>query len=76
MPVDISARIWDVYVFEGDRALIWAFVGLLAKLEGILYGDTNEILSTLGWSSGELWDVGSEDDFMMVMRSIADRDTT
>lgn len=73
MPIDIAARIWDVYVFEGDKALIWATVTLLSKLEGQLYGSEEELLSILGWSAGDLWDIGSEDDFMTEMRTIADR---
>ena len=82
MPIDIAARIWDVYVFEGDKALVWATVSLLSKLEGQLYGSEEELLSILGWSTadagdagdaGDLWDIGSEDDFMAEMRIIADR---
>ena len=77
MPVDIAARIWDVFVFEGDRALVWAFVCLLSTLEGSLYGDANEILSTLGWpNNDDLWNIGAEDDFIARMRGIADCNIT
>jgi hypothetical protein len=68
--VDISSRIWDVYVFEGDKALIRAAVGTLWRLEGRLYGGKEEVLDILGWSRGsDSWDAGSGDDFMKAVRS-------
>ncbi|KAI9701387.1 MAG: hypothetical protein M1820_006478 [Bogoriella megaspora] len=78
--VDEASRLWDVYVFEGDRVLIRAVVGCLIKLEGKLYGTREEILSVLGWpdanpatagsgkQSSRMWDVGSEEDFMVAVR--------
>jgi len=68
--MDIASRIFDVYAFEGDAALIRAAVGTLAKLEGRLYGSRGEILEILGSAKGGPWDLGKEDDFMMVMREM------
>lgn len=68
--MDIASRIFDVYVFEGDAALIRACVGTLAKLEGRLYGTREEVLELLGSAKGEPWDLGKEDDFMDVMREM------
>jgi hypothetical protein len=67
--MDIASRIWDVYVFEGDKALVRAAVGILAKLEGRLYGNKQEILDVLGSSSGTC-DLGTEDSFMKIVREM------
>ncbi|KAF2842801.1 hypothetical protein M501DRAFT_993572 [Patellaria atrata CBS 101060] len=67
--IDIASRIWDVYVFEGDKALIRAAVGALVSLEGKLYGTKDEVLDLLGWPANKRWDVGNEDDFMRNMRT-------
>ena len=77
--VDEASRLWDVYVFEGDKVLIRAVVGCLIRLEGKLYGSKEEILKVLGWPnvdaatalenpSPRLWDVGTEEDFMTAVR--------
>lgn len=68
--MDIASRIFDVYVFEGDAALIRASVGTFAKLESRLYGSHDEILELLGSSKGGPWDMGKEDEFMAVMREM------
>jgi hypothetical protein len=67
--MDIASRIWDVYVFEGDKAIVRAVVGALAKLEGRLYGNKQEILNVLG-SSRAACDLGPEDDFMRLVREM------
>ncbi|KZF26786.1 RabGAP/TBC [Xylona heveae TC161] len=69
VPLDIVTRIWDVYVFEGDKFLVRTAVALLAKLESKLYGNRGEVLKEIGWSSTTTWDLGREDDFMMSVRS-------
>ncbi|KAL9095603.1 MAG: hypothetical protein Q9165_002035 [Trypethelium subeluteriae] len=77
--VDEASRLWDVYVFEGDKVLIRAVVGCLMRLEGRLYGNREEILKVLGWPdlnvnadpanpSSRLWDVGDEEEFMKAVR--------
>ena len=68
--MDIASRIFDVYVFEGDAALIRASVGTLAKLEGRLYGSHHEILELLGSAQSSPWDLGKEDEFMAMMREM------
>jgi hypothetical protein len=68
--MDIATRIFDVYVFEGDAALIRASVGTLAKLEGRLYGSREEILELLASAKGVPWDLGRDDEFMSVMREM------
>ena len=77
--VDDVSRLWDVYVFEGDKVLIRAAVGILIRLEGNLYGKRDEILEVLGWPSldlatgidkpsSRLWNVGTEEEFMRAVR--------
>jgi hypothetical protein len=67
--MDIASRIWDIYVFEGDKALVRAAVGVLAKLEGQLYGSKQEILNVLGSSCGAC-NLGPEDDFIRLVRDM------
>lgn len=38
LPLDAAARLWDVYVFEGDKLLIRAAVALMAENEMSLLG--------------------------------------
>jgi hypothetical protein len=68
--MDIASRIWDVYAFEGDKALVRAAVGVLARLEGRLYGNKQEILDVLGSSASGAWDLGPEDEFMAIVREM------
>jgi hypothetical protein len=68
--MDIASRIWDVYVFEGDKALVRAAVGTLAKLEGRLYGSREEILAVLGSAVNGQWDLGPEDEFIQLVRDM------
>jgi hypothetical protein len=63
-----AARIWDVYVFEGDKVLTRAAVAVLCKLEPKLYGQREEILDVISWRNERKWDVGSEDEFMKAVR--------
>ncbi|EME39561.1 hypothetical protein DOTSEDRAFT_75278 [Dothistroma septosporum NZE10] len=62
------SRIWDVFVFEGDRALIRAAVAVLGTLESKLYGSRQEILKHIGWCNENRWDIGTEDEFINAMR--------
>lgn len=41
LPLDAAARLWDVYVFEGDKLLIRAAVALLTENEMSLLGATS-----------------------------------
>lgn len=40
LPLDAAARLWDVYVFEGDKVLVRAAVALLVEREMSLLGAT------------------------------------
>ena len=62
---DIASRVMDIYVFEGDKMLVRAAVGTLARLESRLYGSRDEVLDTLG---KERWEVGDEEEFMKAVR--------
>lgn len=53
LPLDEAARLWDVYVFEGDSVLIRATVALLLQKEMALLGtktleEVNTVLSSIG----------------------------
>jgi len=67
---DTASRIWDVYIFENDKILIRAVVGLLSRLESKLYGSKEEVLSVLGWEANtEVWkSIGTEDEVMKAVR--------
>ncbi|KAK3701072.1 hypothetical protein LTR37_015634 [Vermiconidia calcicola] len=68
LPATHVSRIWDIFVFEGDKALVRAAVAALGKLEGSLYGSRDEILDILSWRNEKGWDVGSEEEFMKAVR--------
>ncbi|OQO08842.1 hypothetical protein B0A48_05732 [Cryoendolithus antarcticus] len=68
VPYEHVARIWDVYVFEGDKALVRGAVAVLCKLESKLYGSREEVLDLLSWRHEGRWALGSEDDFMKSVR--------
>lgn len=66
--LDISSRIIDVYVFEGDKTLVRAAVATLAALEGKLYGSKDEILSVTGGEG--MWELGPEEEFLNLVREM------
>jgi hypothetical protein len=68
LPPEHVSRIWDVFAFEGDKALIRAAVAILGRLESKLYGGREEILELIGWQNERRWDLGSEDEFMSAVR--------
>jgi hypothetical protein len=78
--LDIASRVMDVYVFEGDGTLIGAAVAVLASLEGRLYGEREDVVQTLALTGGAeeglvekpKWELGGEDAFMELVRSIVD----
>jgi hypothetical protein len=79
-------RVWDCWVFEGDRVLVRTAVAVLSSLEGQIMGFEGEqttrkrrVVETLGWGfSGRkaksgCWDldgVGDVDTFMKVVKSM------
>lgn len=73
MRADVAARIWDVYVFEGDKLLIRAFSGLLSRLESQLYGSEEDVLQLLGWAaSSTSFHSGIGPDTDAILKSIRD----
>ncbi|PKS06255.1 hypothetical protein jhhlp_007001 [Lomentospora prolificans] len=76
LAVDEAARLWDVYVFEGDAVLIRAAVALLVWEEGPLLAatsisDVRTILRGGGSSTRQkkvLGEVGAEDRWMQAVR--------
>ena len=68
LPTELVARVWDIFVFEGDKALIRAAVACLGRLERRLYGSREEILDVVSWRNEKLWDLGPEEDFIKAVR--------
>ena len=68
LPTEHVSRIWDIFVFEGDKALIRAAVAVLGQLERSLYGTRNEILDIVSWRAEKRCDVGSEEEFIKAVR--------
>lgn len=68
IPTELVARIWDIFVFEGDRVLVRAAVAVLGQLERRLYGTREEILDVLSWRNEGYWDLGLEEDFIKAVR--------
>ncbi|CAI4216071.1 unnamed protein product [Parascedosporium putredinis] len=76
LAIDEAARLWDVYVFEGDAVLIRAAVALLLWEEGPLLAareaaDVRAVLAGSGAGAREkkaLAEVGAEDRWMQAVR--------
>lgn len=68
LPPEHVSRVWDVFVFEGDKALIRTAVAVLGKLESRLYGSRDEVLDVISWRAEARWSVGDEEDFMRAVR--------
>ncbi|KAF7196049.1 TBC domain-containing protein C23D3.03c [Pseudocercospora fuligena] len=68
LPHEHVSRIWDIFVFEGDKTLIRAAVAVLGKLESKLYTTREEVLELIGWRNENFWDFGSEDEFVEAVR--------
>ena len=68
LPHQHVCRIWDIFAFEGDTALIRAAVAVLGRLESRLYVSKDEVLDLVSWRNECRWEVGSEDDFIRAVR--------
>ncbi|KAF5976708.1 hypothetical protein FBULB1_6842 [Fusarium bulbicola] len=76
LAIDEAARLWDVYVFEGDALLIRAAVALLLSREMTLLGakTAEEVKTILDGRNAKVssarvaGEVGAEDKFMMSVR--------
>ena len=68
LPAEHVSRIWDIYVFEGEKALVRAAVAVLGRLESKLYGSKQEVLDLLSWRNEKTWNLGTEDEFIKAVR--------
>jgi hypothetical protein len=68
LPPTHVARVWDLYAFEGDRALIRSAVAVLGCLESKLYGTKDEVLNIISWRCENMWDLGDEEVFVGAIR--------
>lgn len=76
LAIDEAARLWDVYVFEGDALLVRAAVAFLLSREMSLLGTktASEVKTTLSERNAKVApvrlasEVGAEDKFMMSVR--------
>ncbi|KAK5122387.1 hypothetical protein LTR85_003971 [Meristemomyces frigidus] len=68
LPPEHVSRVWDIFVFEGDKALVRAAVAVLARLEPKLYGCKEEVLDLLSWRNEKDWDIGTEEEFIKAVR--------
>lgn len=70
LPLEHACRLWDVFVFEGDRTLIRGAVAVLSLLEGRLYAGREAVLDVLGWRNerGVWGKVGGEEEFVIALR--------
>lgn len=75
LPTEHVCRIWDIFVFEGDKALIRAAVAVLGRLERNLYGSRDEILDIISWRKEQTWNVGSAEDFIKAVREAGKADS-
>lgn len=76
LAIDEAARLWDVYVFEGDALLVRAAVALLLSREMALLGSktSEEVVAVMArvnsspGSARAVGEVGAEDRFMAAVR--------
>ena len=68
MPPEHVSRIWDIWMFDGDKTLVRAAVAVLGRLESKLYGSGKEVLDIISWHNEKKWPVGTEDDFIRAVK--------
>lgn len=68
LPPEHVARLWDLYVFEGDKLLVRAAVAVLGKLEPRLYGARDEVFDLVSWRNEGRWDLGEGEEFVRAIR--------
>lgn len=77
LAIDEAARLWDVYVFEGDALLVRAAVAILLEREMDLLGSKtpDEVWAVMSKSSASntapraVGELGAEDKFIQAVRS-------
>lgn len=65
--LDVTFRIWDVMLFEGDSFMFRVALATLAKLEPYLYGSKEEIMEAL---QSDKLQRETEDEFMDAVRQV------
>ena len=70
MPFDVLARVWDIFVFEGDKILLCTAVAVLLHFEMRLYETQDEVLRTLTMGP---WDLGKVDVFIKRIADIREK---
>jgi Rab-GTPase-TBC domain len=71
LSIDIATRLWDIFAFEADVAVVRAAVAVLACLEGRLYGGRLDEVCREVDSCGEgWWPLGGVDGFVARMREV------
>lgn len=65
--LDVTFRIWDVMLFEGDSFMFRVALATLAKLEPYLYGSKDEIMAQL---QSDKLQRETEDEFMDAVRQV------
>lgn len=65
--LDVTFRIWDVMLFEGDSFMFRVALATLAKLEPYLYGSKEDIVTQL---QSEKLKRETEDEFMEAVRQV------
>ncbi|TKA26335.1 hypothetical protein B0A50_05114 [Salinomyces thailandicus] len=68
------SRVWDIFVFEGDKTLVRAAVAVFGRLESKLYGTRSEILDLVSWRNERDWPIGTEDEFIQAVRDAGKAD--
>ncbi|KKA30736.1 hypothetical protein TD95_003500 [Thielaviopsis punctulata] len=73
LAIDEAARLWDVYVFEGDTAIVRAAIALMIRNEGDLLvcktlQDVTDVLDGVKKPRKIVADVGAEDKWMKLVR--------
>ena len=68
LPTEHVSRVWDIFAFEGDKALVRAAVAVLGRLEGKLYSGREEVMDVMSWRNEAKWDVGSDGEFVKAVR--------
>lgn len=70
LAVDEAARLWDVYVFEGDAVLVRAAVALLQEEEGgvMAAGSAEGVRDVLNGRGRAVGEVGAEERWMKAVR--------
>ncbi|KKF93439.1 TBC1 domain family member 12 [Ceratocystis platani] len=73
LAIDEAARLWDIYVFEGDAVIVRAAVALMIRNEGDLFAcktleNVTEVLEGLKKPRKAVAEIGAEDTWIKLVR--------